>query len=170
MKTQDESLQAVLSAAQDAVRVAYAEGYKQGVHDTTERMMRAAAAGAEAKLPAILGRPEPQIKERKPPPPGTRMSPPRVGLANAPREFQYGSVIGTFRQAILASPDTGITRDELIEFCNRKGLDITRNQYRDTIKRLLGGDEIERHHEAYFPGRRLKREQPAGTMNGASLL
>jgi hypothetical protein len=169
MKTQDESLQGVLEAAQAAVRHAYAEGYKQGAKDTTERMMRAAAAGLDVKLPAILGEAEPSQVQRKPPPPGARMSPPRKGLANAPREFQYGSVIGAFRQAILASPDTGITRDELVEFCSRKGLDITRNQYRDTIKRLLGGDEIERRHDAYFPGRRLKREQPA-QMNGSSLL
>jgi hypothetical protein len=77
-------------------------------------------------------------------------------------------VIGTFRQALLACPDTGITRDDLITFARSKGIDITPNAARETIKRLAGGEEIIRRHGAYFPGPRLKNLRPAnGVANGA---
>lgn len=164
-----QALKSGLSATDQAIRNAYAEGYKQGVSDATERMTRAALSSVDAKLPAILGEASTQPGRREHPS-GTRMSPPRVGLAAAPREFQYGSVIATFRQALLAQPDTGITRDELLQFCEVKGIHVTKNQFKDTMKRLIGGEEAEKHHDAYFAGPRLKNEvaaKPMNTVNGS---
>lgn len=161
MDKEPESLKVALGEGAEAIRRVYAEGYKQGMKDAVEHMARAASAVAESKVPAILG------DATTHQPQAVRMAPPRRGLADAPRSNEYGTVIATLRQALLTNPQVGMTRDDLLQYCRQRGLEITRNQYRDTMKRLLGGEEVERRHDSYFPGKRLKGLAPAnGAANG----
>lgn len=146
------ALQALLDEVQAVVRRAFADGYRHGTHEAIDRMSRAASYGADARLPGIIAPPSPRPETRT----QSRMSPPRIGVPGRPREYQYGSVIGLCRQALLAAPGTGITKEELLQFVRDKGTDATPNQIKDIIKRLIGGEEVERHDGMLYPGRRLR--------------
>jgi hypothetical protein len=161
-----ESLRTILTQVDSLIRRAYAEGYRQGSQDSADTMTRAAVMGMENRLGAILGVGGEPSTTPTPPgltPPGTRMSPPKIGVAGEPRQYVYGSLIGTIRRALLASPETGMPRDEVIAYCRSHGVDATINNVKDALKRLVQGDEAEKHHGAFFPGPRLKREPLNGS-------
>ena len=151
--TQDPAvLQALIDEVSSVVRRAFADGYRHGTNEAIDRMARAASFGAEARLPNLRGNPPLRNEQET----KVRMSPPRQGIPGAPRAFQYGSVIGLCRQALLAAPGTGLTRDDFIVFCRGRGTDATPNQIKDVIKRLIGAEEAERHDGLIYPGRRLQ--------------
>lgn len=133
----------------EAMRRAFYEGYRKGAEDAREMMFRAVSHTVEKPLQRAPEHPPEQQAN------GHRLSPPRVGLAEAPR-MRYGLVIAHFRKALLSRADVGVTKDELFEFCSRQGVDLTINQYRDTIKRLAGGEEVIRKDGLYYPGPRLR--------------
>lgn len=145
------ALQTLMDEVQQLVRRAFSEGYRVGTNEAIDRMARAASFGADARLPNLAGSTTLNKVGTTP-----RMSPPRVGLPNTARSFQYGSVIGLFRQALLAAPGAGVTKEQFVEFCRARGTEVTSNQCKDVIKRLAGGEEIERHEGLYYPGRRLR--------------
>jgi len=132
---------------EQALRRAYGEGYRQGATETIDRMTRAAHNGVNATVPAIAGGAAAHQSTRK--------TPPRIGLGESSRG-NYGVTIGLFRQALMAAPGTGLSKDDFIDFCHRAGADVTANQYKDVMKRLVGGEEAERIDGLYYPGQRLK--------------
>ena len=146
------SLQSLLDEMANIVRRAFSDGYRYGTNEAIDRMTRAATFGAEGQLPNLLG-PSPTLNGNRT---SKRMSPPRVGLPGAPRNYEYGSVIGLCRQALLAAPGTGLTRTDFVVYCRNQGNDVTPNQVKDVIKRLIGSEEAERNDGLLYPGRRLK--------------
>lgn len=141
-------LEQLISDMDTLVRRAYGAGYQQGTRDLTDKMVRVAAAASESVTPSRASEPPP------PPPPGTRMSPPRNGLVGV-RDHQYGSVIGTVRQALLSGGGVGMTTAEISAFCSERHVDVTPNSLREVIKRLRGGLEMQRRDGLYYPGPRL---------------
>jgi hypothetical protein len=158
MSTSDPpQLQVWLAELERIGRRIWDDGIAVGNQDLLGKMQRAVAANLGA---ASL------------PPPGDRIAAPplRPGGAGFSTDSQFGIVVRTFREALLASPETGITQEEMIEYCHRKGLIVTMGQYRDTMKRLVAGREAEKHHGAFFPGKDLRRELTmAGTCEAARL-
>ncbi len=158
-----ERLSSLLIEMDALVRRAYAEGYQQGVSDTRERMNRVALAGMEQRMPALLGPGISQPSEQTYIPPyNGRRTPPKVGLGDASR-MNYGSVIGTIRRGVLASPGVGMSINEMVAFCREKGIDATPNAVRDSVKRLRGAEEVVRIDKSYFPGPRLQGYVPGDT-------
>src|SRR5688572_27222726 len=100
-------LQSLLDEMGNIVRRAFADGYRHGTNEAIDRMTRAATYGADARLPLLRGD---EVRNES----GTnvRMSPPKVGLPGSPRAYRYGSVIGHCRQALLAAPGTGLTKED----------------------------------------------------------
>jgi hypothetical protein len=162
--TEPDSLRSMISQMETLLRQAFAEGHRQGHQEAIDRMLRAAAGGADPRLPLLT-----PTETTQPPPPSVgavRMSPPRVGLANAPRQYPYGAVIGMLREAIIGHDNIGISIPQMIAYCRSRGIDVTPNVIRETIKRLRGGEEVERRGGAYFPGPRLAGYTPA-PVNGS---
>ncbi len=143
-----DALIALIDDVTKAVRRAFTEGYRNGCQDTKDRMIRAATVGLEQRLPSI-----------------TAHTPLRPAATMRPSK-NYGRIINSFRLAIMASPDTGITREELVDYCVRRGIHLTAPQYRETMKRLTGEGEVERHHGAYFPTPNLRRDLAQTTEGG----
>lgn len=149
--TDPADLTQVLSQMEALVRRAYADGYRAGAQDSADRMMRAVSNNIEQRVGVI----DPAAIDRMP-------LPHRAGVRGR-RMNVYGTVTATFRQAILAAPDAGLTKDDLMAYCSRLGMEITVNTYRDTMKRLIGGEEVQRRHGAYFPGPKLRRDLAEGS-------
>lgn len=147
------ALALLLADCSALVRRAYAEGYRVGTHEAVDRMARAASYGAGGTLTAIGGG---NLFGSRESGQGPRMSPPRSGLPHTARSHKYGSVIGLCRQALLAAPNTGLTKEEFIEYCRSNGSDVTPDQIKDVIKRLIGSEEAERVDGVLYPGRRLQ--------------
>ncbi len=153
-----DALRSLLLQMESIVRRAYSDGHRQGTQDTTDRLMRAASGGIDPRLPLVPPHPTP-------PSVGVggdvRMSPPRVGLGgDASRQYKYGSVIGMVREALLDAEGVGISPQQLLAYCRSKGVDVTPNVIRETIKRLRGNEEIERRDGLYFAGPRLSGQVP----------
>src|SRR5215831_17714689 len=91
-----DTLAALIDDVTKAIKRAYAEGYRRGCHETTDRMVRAATLGLEQRIPSVGPVRTVPATTMMPPPPRTSR--------------EYGNIINTFRRAILASPETGITR------------------------------------------------------------
>jgi hypothetical protein len=144
-----DALKSILKMTEEIVRRAFNEGYRIGSQDAADKMMRAVntTTSSDVRYPTTLAQSGNGV--------GNRPVPIGQPLAQA-RQYQYGTVIGTIREGVLACPDTGMTVDDMIAYCRSRGLDVTPNAVRDTIKRLRGGEELERHHGAYFPGPRLR--------------
>src|SRR4051794_28228366 len=91
MAQEPEILLSILAQVEGAIRRAFAEGYRHGANDAAEKVVRAAYTGIDARLPAILNggmfppttTANPQVDFRR--------SPPKVGLAEAPRQYRYGA-------------------------------------------------------------------------------
>jgi hypothetical protein len=130
----------LISEMASAIRRAYDEGYRRGSLEAVEKMTRAVTPSiAGANLPAIQ--------------PHHALSP-QSGRRS--RMFSYGTVINMFRRALIKAHDTGLSRQQLVEYCRMSGAEITVNQYRETIKRMTGGDEAVRMHGVYFPGPKIR--------------
>jgi hypothetical protein len=87
---------------------------------------------------------------------GVRKTRPRVGVPNSDGQYQYGIVIGTIREALLASAGVGLSFEDMIAYCKDRNIDVTVSTVRDTVKRLKGGDEVTRINRTYYPGPRLR--------------
>ena len=139
------SLELILSEVSAAVRRAFAEGYRIGTQDAADKMTRALAGSiSSSNVPNPL----------------------TVGAANvhalafgrplSDRGTGYGRMITNIRKAIVSAPDIGLTREDLLKFCFRQGVEVNPNQFKDTIKRLVTGGEIIRRHLAYYKGPKLR--------------
>ena len=140
-------LQSLIGEMEKLVRRAFADGYRHGTTDAVDRMARAAAYGADAALPLLSGQNQGGTN---------RPLPDRVSGQTPPRPYRYGSVIGKFRQALLAAPGTGLSKENFVEFCARLGTEITPYQAKDVLKRLLANGEAERQDGLYYPGPKLQ--------------
>ena len=101
-------------------RQLYAAGYRRGTSDAQDGMLRASQAIAERRIPSLL----PSSGEVVTPPPiplGGRMSPPRTGLAGAPRSYAYGAVIALVRKSILENPEVGMRVNDMVTYCPPTG-------------------------------------------------
>jgi hypothetical protein len=57
----------------------------------------------------------------------------------------------------LAAPDTGLSKEDMIDYCRSNGNDVTSDQIKDVVKRLIGAEEAERHEGLLYVGRRLRQ-------------
>jgi hypothetical protein len=156
------ALQALIEDMTRLIRRAFADGYRHGTNEAIDRMTRAASFGADGRLPALVGSASPQDRQAPAP---DRMSPPRVGLPSS-RAYKYGSVIGLFRQALIAARGVGLTRENFVDFCAQRGTEVTVYQCKDVIKRLIGNEEAERDQGLIYAGRRLQPYVEPADMNG----
>jgi hypothetical protein len=163
-RAEPDELVKLLHQLETLGRQLFAAGYRGGTMDSQDSMLRASQAVAERKIPSLLppGAPSVGSSNLSPPHYGGRMSPPRTGLAGAPRSYPYGAVISLIRQSVLENPAVGMRVPDMITYCREHGVDATPNAVRDAVKRLRGGEEIERHQDAYFPGPRLQGHSPQG--------
>lgn len=132
----------LISEMASAVRRAYDEGYRRGSLDAVEKMTRAVS-------PTVASGPIPQSTL-------PLSLPPRRG--ERARMFSYGTIINLFRRALIKAADTGLSRQQLVEYCRLSGTEITVNQYRETIKRMTGGKEAIRQHGVYFAGPKIRAD------------
>jgi hypothetical protein len=136
------AVELIIAEVASAVRRAYEEGHRRGSIEAVEKMTLAVVSSVSA----------PQLPEKARP-----ALPPRVAEVVG-HARGYGRIINTFRKALLLARDTGVSRSQFIEFCRMDGIDLTVNQYRETIKRLTGGQEAIRRHEVYFPGPHFRED------------
>lgn len=147
-----DALRSLLLQMEAIVRRAYSDGHRQGTQDTTDRLVRAVSGGVDARLQVMPSTPGVQSSTLNG---DVRMSPPRAGLGDASRQYRYGSVIGMVREALIEGAGVGISPQQLLAYCRSRGVDVTPNVIRETIKRLRGNEEIERRDGLYFAGPRL---------------
>ena len=148
-------LRELLIEMEATVRRTFEEGRRQGAQEVRAAMNRAASKVAEHpsyQINSPIGIPGIIATEDS----GARMSPPRVGVAANARQYEYGSVISMLRRALLESSTIGIDVPQMVAYCRERGVDVTPNNVRETIKRLRGSEEAVRVNNAYFPGPRLQ--------------
>jgi hypothetical protein len=155
-----DSLRTIITQMEGLIRRAFADGHRLGNQEAVDRMLKAAAGGTDPRLP-ILSTAHVESSTPHHAHDDMRRSPPRVGLVDAPRQYPYGAVIGMLREALLHGQGVGISVDGMITYCRSRGIDVTPNVVRETIKRLRGGEEIERRDGSYFPGPRLAGYTPS---------
>ena len=143
----------IMAELEPIVRRAFSEGIRVGADGIRVAMNRAAAAALDEGAPVPMASRGVQ--------PRVRMSPPRAGLATAPRRSEYGSLIAALRQALLLSGGVGINVPDMVQFCRERGIDVTPTAVRETIKQLRGNEEMIRVDRAYLPGPRLQGHAPA---------
>lgn len=134
----------LISEVANAIRRAYAEGHRIGLQDAADRMNRALSGVGESGAEK-LHLTSPQVIHAA-----------EVRTPLPDRGNGYGRLITAIRQAFLGLPDAGLTRDDLLDFCYRQGIEVNPNGFKDTMKRLVGGQEVIRRHQSYFRGPRLR--------------
>ena len=158
-----EGLTSILSQMETLIRRSYAEGYHRGVSETTDRMFRAVAVGAEQRLTSIGGEMIPLSQLQ-----GDTEA---IGKQFNGHRVRRGAstVISRVRQALVASGGVGITPEELLTYCRNKGMDVTPQSIKEAVRQLLDREEATRANGVVYAGPRLKDyispPEPAGRDN-----
>lgn len=136
---------AVAQAIEPLIRRAYRDGYKQGTHDSVDKIVRAATGLGEDtprdQAPDLVAPSKHRARKRR---------------EKSSKRYGYGVVISAFRRALEANRERGLPRTEFLNYCRKNfGVELTPARVRHTLKRMLGEGEAIERDGAYYPGPRL---------------